>query len=158
MTKRRTYTEEAEKLAKAIDIAIEAFENKILEHEMKQHLELTISCYKEWKEQSLNPEPQFRSLSSLKYLIEAVFTYFQEGTGPTVEFFWKKLDEEGLDFKRENKLEKILKRGKIRGRIEYDYVTDMIVIAEQAKLTTSEDSRKLSQMIGEFESRKKKNN
>ncbi|RNI31457.1 hypothetical protein [Rufibacter latericius] len=156
MKKRRAYTEEAEKLGKAIDIAIEAFKNHVPELWEKHHVEHTISCYKEWKERTLNPEPQFKSLASLKYKINDVFTYFQEGTGLTVEFFWKKLNEAGLDFKRENKLEKILQRDKIKGRIEYEYVTDMIGVAEQTKMMTSEDSKKLSQVIGEFELKKRK--
>ena len=39
--------------------------------------------------------------------------------------FGKKIGEADLDYKRENKLEKILNRGEIKGRIEFEYVTDM---------------------------------
>ncbi|WP_339718124.1 hypothetical protein [Cyclobacterium amurskyense] len=120
MKKKRKYQEEASKLAAVIDIAIEAFKVECPPNFEKRHQEHTVSCYANWKESCLNPEPQFRNLASLQYSINDVFTYFQEGTGNTVEYFWKKIDEAQLDYKRENKLEKILNRGKIRGRIEYD--------------------------------------
>ena len=122
MKKKRTYQDEALKLAQAIDIAIEAFKVECPKEFEKSHQEHFISCYTDWKEKCLNPEPQFKNLTSLKYSINDVFTYFQEGTGKTVEYFWKRIKEEGLEYERENKLEKILKRGIIKGRIEYDYV------------------------------------
>ena len=156
MKKKRTYQEEANKLITAIDIAIEAFKLECPPDFEKRHQEHTISCYTNLKESCLNPDAQFRNLASLKYSINDVFTYFQEGTGKTVEYFWKKIDEANLDYKRENKLEKILNRGKIKGRIEFDYVTDMIVVAEQVGMTSKEETIKLSVMLGEYESRNKK--
>lgn len=153
MKKRKTYEEEAKKLAKAIDIAIEAIRKYCPSEFDKSHQEHFISCYSDWKTEYLNPEPQFKTLGSLKYSIQDVFTYFQEGTGLTVEYFWKRIKEERLDYKRENKLEKILSRGKIKGRIEYEYVTDMIVAAEQVGMTTRAETEKLSKMLGEFESK-----
>ena len=155
MKKRRTYQEEATKLAAAIDIAIEAFKEECPSNFNKSQQEHFIATYTEWKERCLNPDPQFKNLTSLNYSINDVFTYFQEGTGNTVEYFWNKIQEEGLDYERENKLEKILKRGKIKGRIEYDYVTDMIVVAEQVGLTTPEESIKLGEMLGEYEAKRK---
>lgn len=156
MKKKSTYQEEVNKLAAAIDIAIAAFKVECPPDFEKSHQEHTISCYVNWKESCLNPEPQFRNLASLKYSINDVFTYFQDGTGKTVEYFWKKINEAKLDYERENKLEKVLNRGKIRGRIEYEYVTDMIVVAEQVGMTSKEETKKLSDMLGEYESRKKK--
>ena len=85
-----------------------------------------------------------------------MFTYFQEGSGPTVEYFWQKINEAGLDYVRENKLEKILKRGNIRGRIEYDYVTDMMVVAEQLGMVSKEEAQQLSNMLGAYEQRAKR--
>lgn len=155
MKKKRTYQEEANKLAAAIDIAIGAFKTECPADFDSSHQEHVISCYADYKEKCLNPEPQFRNLTSLKYLINDVFTYFQEGTGKTVEYFWCRIKEVGLDYIRENRLEKILNRGKIKGRIEYEYVTDMIMVAEQVGLITNEESITLSTMIGEYESRTK---
>ena len=105
----------------------------------------------------IDAEQKIKTLASLKYDIKAVFTYFQEGAGETVEYFWNKICEANLDYKRENKLEKILNRGKIRGRIEYEYVTDMIVVAEQVGMTSEEETKRLSEMLGEYESKKKNN-
>jgi len=151
MPKRRNYQEEANKLAAAIDLAVESFEKYCPKEFDKKSLDHTISCYEEWKEMTLNPEPKYKSLASLKYQIESVFTYFQEATGETVEYFWKKLQERNLGYERVNKLEKILNRGKIKGRIEYDYVKDMIFVAEQVGLTSKEESSKLSEMLDEYE-------
>jgi hypothetical protein len=150
-----TYQEEADRLAKAIDLAIESFEKYCPAGFEKHHLDHTISCYQEWKKKCLNPEPRYRNLSSIKYSIQDVFTYFQEAGGDTVEYFWKRINEEGLSYSRENKFKKIIKRGKIKGKVEYDYVKDMIVVAEQVGLTTSEETHKLNQLIADFESRKK---
>jgi hypothetical protein len=90
-------------------------------------------------------------MASLKISETDVFTFFQESSGETVNFFWKKIHELNLEYKRTNKLEKIFKRGKIRGITEYDYVKDIIVAAEQEGLTTPEQTSQLSRMLAEFE-------
>ncbi len=156
MEKRRSYKEEVEKLCKAIDISIESFKTFPPKDWTSDNLNMATSILEKIKQRRLDAEPKFRNLASLKYDIEDLFTYFQEATGDTVEFFWKKINETGLDYKRENKLEKILTRGKIRGRIEYEYVTDMIMVAEQVGLTTKEETTKLSEMLGDYEFKKKK--
>ena len=154
MTK-KIYEDEAIKLSKAIDIAIEAFEKYPPEIWTKDILTHVINCYREWKDDALNPEPKFKKITSLKYIIESVFTYFEESNGKDVEYFWKQIKEQNLDYVREDKLWKIIKRGKIKNRIEFEYVTDLIVIAEQEKRITEDEARKLATMIGEFELRKK---
>lgn len=156
MTKtKKTYEAEAKRLAAAIDIAIEAFEKHCPADFQPKHQAHFISTYKEWKVECLNPKPKFKKLASLKYQITAVFTYFQEATGPTVEFFWKRLAEEKLGYIRENQLAKILKRGRIKNQHEYHYVTDMLVVAEQVGLTNRQESEQLAEMLGEFENRKR---
>lgn len=155
MKGRRTYEEEAHKLAIAIDIAIEAFQQIRPPEFEKSHQDHFISCYSEWKVKCLNPEPKYKTLASLKYSKQEVFSFFQESTGPTVEYFWKRIKKEGLDYDRENKLGKILKRGKIRGRVEYEYVTDMIVTAEQVGMISKAEMKQLGEMLGEYESKKK---
>lgn len=153
MSKSRSYESEAKKLAAAIDIAIEAFQNECPSNFESHHQEHFINTYKGWKESCLNPEDKFKNLGSLKYTIQDVFTFFQEGSGPTVEYFWNKLEKAGLDFKRENKLGKILKRGKIKNRVEYDYVTDMLVVAQQKEMVTELEAQRLSEMLGKFENK-----
>jgi hypothetical protein len=51
---------------------------------------------------------------------------------------------------------KVLKRGKINNRIEYEYIIDIIVPAEQENRITSKEVKLLSEMIGAFENKKKK--
>lgn len=156
MTKRKSYQEESKKLALAIDIAIEAFQT----HQPKdwgiEHVDHVISVYKDYRDRILKPEPQFKSMASLRITESNVFTLFQESSGNTINFFWKRIHESNLDYKRTNKLEKIFKRGKIKGTIEYDYAKDIIVAAEQEGLTTSEQTAQLSQMLGEFEKNEEK--
>lgn len=151
MAKRKTYEAEAIKLAKAIDFALEAFRVESPSAWDLSQVEHVILCYKEWKDSCLNPAAQFKKLSSLQYLENDVFTYFNESTGPTVEYFWNKIKEDKLDFQRENKLDKIIRRGKIRGRIEYDYVKDLIGVAGSSGLISNSEIIKLNLMIGEFE-------
>ena len=147
----RNYKDESEKLAKAIDIAIDVFKKFAPFGLSQSQLSATIKTYEEWKENALYPEPQFKRLAFLKYLIDSILTPFQEGAGEAVEYFWKKISESNLDYKRENKLEKILAQNKIKNRVEYDYVTDMLVIAKQENLITQEQSMKLAQMLGNYE-------
>lgn len=153
---KKDYQTESIKLAKAIDIAIDAYSKYPPKDFQRKDCDHVISVYYEWKNDVLNPEPQYRKIASLKYHIEAVFTYFQEASGQTVEYFWKQISNENLDFKREDKLRKIINRGKIKNHIEYDLVIDSFVAAEQEGRISSDESVKLSEMIGEFENRKKK--
>ena len=154
MAKTRTYESESQKLVKAIEIAVETFRDKCPENFTPEHQEHFIKTYLGWKESCLNPERKYRNLNSLKYDIEAVFTYFQEGAGPTVEYFWKRIKDENLDYTRENKLSKILDKGKIRTRIEFDYVIDMFVIAQKNGMITRDQAIKLSAMIENFEQKR----
>jgi hypothetical protein len=156
MKNKRSYQEEVDKLCKAIDLSIEAYTEYPPTGWTAEILKMVTSNLKDHQKRRLVADKRFKTMASLKYDIEAVFTYFQEAAGETVEYFWKRIKEEGLDYTRENKLEKILNRGKIRGRIEFGYVTDMIVVAEQNGLTTIDETQKLSQMLGEYEAKKKK--
>ena len=157
------YAETAQNLAKATDIAIAVFQEfppkGWEEHyvtENKNQINHFIDLYKEFKENALNPKPKFRNLKSLKYDIEAVFTYFQEGSGECVDQFWKEIKAQNLPYKRENKLAKILKRKKINNIHEYDFIIDVIVPYQQEGLINEEEVVLLNKWLGEFENRKKK--
>jgi hypothetical protein len=156
MAKKRTYKDEVGKLLKSIDISIDSYKTYPPKDWTPEIIKMVSTNLEKDKTRILESEPKFRTLASLKYDIEAIFTYFQEGTGEAVEYFWRQLKESKLDYIRENKLEKIINHGKIRGRIEYEYVTDMIVVAEQVGLTNKKEAKKLSGMLGEYESKKKK--
>ena len=70
---RKTYEEEAEKLAKAIDIAIEAFQKYPPKDFQPQHVEQFVKTYLDYRNKALNPEPQFKKMASLKHKIQDVF-------------------------------------------------------------------------------------
>lgn len=156
MKQKVNYEIEALKLSKAAEIAIEAFKifpPKDWNEETLLHVQ---NCYNEWRDGALNPKPQFKNLASLKYKIKEIFTIFQEGSGDFVEYFWKEIKNQNLDYVREDKLLKILKRGKINNKIDYEYIVDIIIPAEQENRITNEEAKLLTEMIGIFETKKKK--
>lgn len=156
MAERKNYETEALKLSKACDIAIEALEKfppKIWDEKTVLHI---INCYREEKHDILNPLPQYKKIASLKYAIESTFTMFNESSGDFVEYFWKEIKSQNLDYVREDKLGKILKRGRIKDFQEFDYITDTMVPAVQESRITNEEFKSLSEMLGHFENRKSK--
>lgn len=150
------YLEAVKNLTNAINIAIEVFQKyppKELDDVQLNHI---INVYSNWGKEVISPEPKYDNLASLKYSIEAVFTYFQEGSGVTVEEFWVRIKEAQLPYQRVNKLTKILKRKKIKNDIEYDFIIDVLVPYQQENLISDNDVILLNQMIKEFENRKVK--
>ena len=153
---KRTYEQEANNLAKAIDIAIEAVKKIPPKDYSPEDVELFIKTYIGFKENALNPEPKFKTIASLKHDIQDTFIFFQEGSGKTVDFFWSEIKRLNLPYTRENKLKKILTKKRIKNHVEYDYVIDTIVPFEQEGFITKEDVTILNQLIAEFESKKGK--
>ncbi|RYJ42440.1 hypothetical protein [Flavobacterium beibuense] len=151
---KKTYDEEAKKLANAIDIALDAFEQYPVKGLTPDQRNMMINSYLEFRHSALNPLPQYKKLASLKYLITDVFIYFNEATGDTVEYFWKQIHLNNLDYQRENKLLKILKRQKIKDRIEYEYVTDIMVHYHQQGLISDEELLQIQKMIEAFENKR----
>lgn len=150
--KNEKYLVAVENLFKAIDIAINSF-NKYPPVRLGSDF---IDFYTGLKNKILNHEEKFKNLRSHKYNIETVFTYFQECSGPDIEFFWKQIKEANLPYKRENRMLKILKRKRINTIIEYDFVTDVIVPYQQEGMITEEEVVLLNAYLGDFEKRKKK--
>lgn len=160
----KKYIEARDNLKKAIDLANEAL-LKYPNGKEKQEfvydgisytvLEWTIKWLNEVKKRRLNEEKKYETLQSLKYSIEDVFTYFQEAAGPDVDEFWRLIKEANLPYERENKLEKIMTRGRIRNDIEYDYVIDTIVPFQQEGILSNEDVKKLNEMIEKFERKRR---
>ena len=64
--------------------------------------------------------------------------------------------KQNLKYVRKDKLQKISKRGKINNRIELEYATDILVVAEQEQRTSKNEAEKFAEMIGESELRKRK--
>ena len=140
----------------AIDIAIKSIKKYPPINWDDNAVNQFVDVYIMYKERRTNCEKKFQNLSSLKYSVQDIFTYFQECSGLAVEEFWKQIKDAGLPYKRENKLAKILKRRKINNDIEYDFVTDVIVPYTQEGLITEEESILLKQYLGNFEMKVKK--
>lgn len=150
------YNESAKNLIIATSIAIETLKKYPPINWDDDTVKDVVNTYYEFKSNIENSKPEFRNLKSLKYDIEAVFTYFQEASGECVEQFWKEIKAQNLPYKRENKFAKILKRKKINNIHEYDFVIDVIVPYQQEGLINDEEVVLLNKCLGEFENRKKK--
>ena len=151
----KKYLEARDNLVKAIDLANEV----LLEFphgRTQEDVDGSVEFNNYRKDLALNAAKEFQTMQSLNYLIEDFFIYFQEGVaGPDVDEFWRRIKEANLPYERENKLEKIMKRGRIRNDIEYDYVIDAIVPFQQEGILSEEDVKKLNEMIEKFENKRR---
>ena len=151
----KKYLEARDNLVKAIDLANEV----LLEFphgRTQEDVDGSVEFNNYRKDLALNAAKEFQTMQSLNYLIEDFFIYFQEGVGrPDVDEFWRRIKEANLPYVRENKLEKIMKRGRIRNDIEYDYVIDAIVPFQQEGILSEEDVKKLNEMIEKFENKRR---
>lgn len=150
------YIQSVENLSKAIDVAVKVIQDFPPKNFDKSHINNFIINYLDFKNKAQNPEPQFKNLKSLNYIINDVFIYFQEGTGESVNQFWANINELNLPFTRENKLVKILKRKKINNQIEYDFVIDVLVPYQQENIISIDDISLLNKLIEDFELSKHK--
>lgn len=151
MTEKRTYQSEAKKLSIAIDFAIEAFTKHCPDHFTSEFQNHTINAYLDCRVSCLNPDRENQTLESLDYEIDFVFSYFQEGVGPTVEYFWKKIEKAKLGYARINRLEIILTRGYILDSIEFHHVVDTFLSAQRSGNITRRDAFRLSEMLEQYE-------
>lgn len=151
----KAYEEQAENLLKAIDIAMETVVNFPPNGFNERHIQLFLETYNRVKNQIIEADPKYMNLGSLKYKIQVVFTYFNEGSGTTVNEFWKSIKESALPYERVNKLEKILSKKKIKNQQEYDYVIDTMVPFKQEGIINESAFELLNRLIGEYEVKKK---
>ncbi len=145
------YDTEAKRLILAIDIAIDSFEKFPPPELDEAQLNWVIHVYRFRRDLVEHPEPQFRALDSLNYMIHDVLTYFQEAKGNIVEYFWHEIEANGLQYVREDLMRKILERGHLINDIEWNYAKDQIVEAAQMGRITDAESKQLGRMIYEFE-------
>lgn len=153
---KKDYNSSAQQLVDIIDIAIHCFQNFPPENFTVTHVNQFVKTYIDNKEKVINPEPKFRNFKSLNYLVNDTLVYFQESTGRTVEEFWKKIQSNQIDIKRENKIEKILKRGKIKNNIEYDTIIDLYNHYLESNIPSKEEIDRVNDMITQFENRRSK--
>lgn len=147
--KRKTYHEKAERLSKTVDIAEKIISNsKSLDEKTKKHF---IDWGKKIKELALNPEPQFKTVASLKYLENDFLIYWNEADSIDVEDFWKEIYKKGIDFEKKDTIQDVLKRKKIKNIHEYNNIIDNIVVAEQIGRINKDQVIELNNLLGKFE-------
>jgi hypothetical protein len=150
-SRRQTYKDRAERLARTVDIAELVIKTSdTLSEDTKSR---KLQWGQQIKQMALNPEPQFKRVASIKYLENDFLTYWNEASGPEVEKFWTTLNKSGIDFERKDMLNVILKRGRIKDIHEYDYVVDSILVAEQTGKINSDQVVMLNGFLGAFEQR-----
>jgi len=148
------YKARARALAQAVDIAAVVRATATVQGEPQS--EMQDFERREIKAKALAPEPPFASLESLAYVEDAFFTYWNEASGDHVERFWRLVAEQGLPFKRRDVVREVLNRGRINDDIEYQQVTDGLVILQQIGKITAGEANRLSMMLREFEEREVK--
>jgi hypothetical protein len=95
------YEEQADKLAKAVDIAEQVIkESADFNPELAKPM---LDFGTQVKHKALNPEPQFKKIGSLKYLESDFFTFWNESDGPDVDKFWDKVFESRLGYIRKRR-------------------------------------------------------
>lgn len=94
-------------------------------------------------------------MASLKSLERDFFTSWNELPGDEVRGFWAAVSAAGLPYSRTDRLGKILRRGRITSRADYDVAKDVRLrpVREGDGGLSEEDARRLSAMIGAFEDR-----
>jgi len=151
------YDEKAELIARLIDIAVDCFMVSPPNDWDERQVKHFVKVYSDWKNETINPRPEFHNVKSLSYMLSNVLTYFQEGSGQAVETFWKEVNSQELDIKREDRFVKILKRGKIKNDIEYDIIIDLFNVYVESNSLSGDDVDKLNKMIANFENSVGKN-
>lgn len=95
------------------------------------------------------------TLAQLRYLEDAFFTYWNEAPHSKTGAFWEQVQAQGLPYQRVDHLAKILARGRIASRTEYDFAVDSVVVAEQDGRLTHADASRLALLIGAYEQRRR---
>ena len=142
------YLARAHALAEAIDLAMELYA-ALPAHERDAMVNHAMDC----KKRALGPEPPFATLRSLAYLEDAFLTYWNEASGEDVERFWQLATERRLPFQRKDVVREVLSRGHIHNDIEYQTITDSIVIQQQIGKISRAETDSLSKMLGQYEKR-----
>ena len=151
---KRTYEEESANLAKAIDIGLKVIKSDPPKDFEPTHVHMFLKSYAEYKHNALYPDPKFRTLASLKYISDSFFNFYQEGSGRTVDLFWREVKKQELPYKRENRLGRIIKNKAIKSIIEYDYVKNTIVPFEDEGMIGTKDVALLKKMMAQFEKKR----
>ena len=98
-------------------------------------------------------EQRFMNMASVNMAINDFLVYYNEGGGPDVEEFWRRVQEAGLPFERKDVLRIVLNRDRVRTRSEYDIVIDTAIPASQTGRITEEQCSRLLQLAENYEQR-----
>lgn len=142
------YLARARALADAIDLSI-GLCAALPAHERDAMVKHALDC----KKRALEPEPPFANPRSLAYLEDAFLTYWNEASGEHIERFWQLVAERRRPFQRKDVIREVLSRGRINNDIEYQTVTDSVVIQQQIGKISRAEADRLSKMLARFEAR-----
>ena len=146
------YLARAQTFAAAVDIALEI-------RAMPQWADQQAVEHYVWlKARAVPPyaDPVNANLRGLAQLEDIFFTEWNEGSGEDIERFWQLVAERGLPFQRRDIVREVLARGRINSEMEYQTVTDAIVIQQQLGRITPAEADKLGKLLGQFEQRASK--
>ena len=147
------YNKQAEILIDIIDIAIDSLTHNPPKGFEEIHIRQFVNTYLDYRNKVLNPEPLFHNLTSLRFIKSDILRYFQEGSGKAVDVFWKDINAKKLDIVRENRFEKVIKRGKIKNQIEYDIIIDLYNSYIETNILSTMEIDKINHLISNFENR-----
>lgn len=94
-----------------------------------------------------------RTVAQLKFLEQAFFTEWNEGSPRNTMVFWRKIARAGLPYERRDLLAEILERGRITSREHYEFAVDAIGIAEDERGLSAAEVDALGRMIDAYEAR-----
>lgn len=89
----------------------------------------------------------------VRCLVADFLVVWNESSGAHVEQFWAEVARRKLPFQRKDPIAAALARGRISGRTEYEAAVDGIVVRQQEGTLSETDARRLSAMIGAYETR-----
>ena len=95
-------------------------------------------------------DPAIANLRGLAELENIFFTSWNEGSGEDVERFWQLVAERGLPFERKDIVRDALNRGRINNEMDYQAITDSIVIQQQMGKISAAEAERLDKMLGQF--------
>lgn len=154
--KNTEYKIQVDNLNKAINIAIDVIKKTPPKGFTTENVNHFLNTYLDFKNAINNPNPEHQNKQSLKYLINDVFTFFQESHGEAINIFWDNIKKNNLPYKRENKLLKILKRKKINNDIEYNFIIDVINPYKADGLINDEDITLINLLLNDYQKKTKR--
>jgi len=125
-------------IIEATKIAEEISHNRELLSTDGYSRQMMIDYDRDTRELCKNLPQKYFNKKSIGIIVSDFLTYYNEGGGPDVEEFWRRVQEAGLPFERKDVLGIVLNRDRVRTRSEYDIVIDTAIPASQTGRHTSD--------------------